>query len=315
LPDEYDDDGDYDSYQLSPHERAYLINAHVERERQRKEQEEQEARRRALEEQKWQKELDQRQKEDEAPRKGLEEERERRRQLQVFQLLSDMQLDSDDPEQQQQKRAHSRDRSRSCHGRSSSPARTIPISTSDGRIPSPKPQTQDRPQPPLVPQYDEKHVEAASVLQRYFRIHQSIRAIKSVTVEFDTLRQSFAFPSVISFQKPYSSLGNDVINVAAVTPSSIAHDPDSKVKIPKLAFNSTNYDLHAYTEALDKLLVKLDGVESWGDPYVRTRRRGVVKQIEEEQASVDRFWRASWLKHIEQRGEWAEGDMPVDTEI
>lgn len=289
LPDEDDDEDYYDARQLSPHERAYL-NAHrnqelIERERRRREQEEAEARRRAAEEQKWQWELDRRQKEDEATRGRIEEERERRRQQQQ--------------QQKQERRSHS-------------PVHTIPITTADGRVPSPiSSQQQQAPHQP-TPQYDEKHAEAASVLQRHFRIHQSIRAIKSFASEFDTLRREFTYPSTISFQESSST---DVINVATVSPSSAVRsssdDIDSNVKMPKLAFNSTNYILHAYIEALDKILVKLDGVESWGDADVRTRRRKVVKQIEEEQAFVDTFWRTSWLKHLEEQAEWVDGDLLV----
>ncbi|KAJ3564817.1 hypothetical protein NP233_g8037 [Leucocoprinus birnbaumii] len=274
LPDEYDDDDNYyDAYQLSPHERAYL-NAHrnqelMERERRRREQEEAEAeaRERALEEQKWQQELDRRQKEDEAARKRM------------------------DPEHV---------------------AGQLPRPTSL----SPPPNEPPRQPTPPAPQHDERHVEAASVLQRHFRIHQSIRTIKSLSAEFDTLRREFTYPSILSFQDSSSS-SNDAINVPAVSPSSVTRsnenenedDTDPNVKIPKLAFNSTNYSLLAYNDALDKLLVKLDGVESWGEADVRTRRRKVVKQIEEEQAFVDRFWRTSWLKHIETQGEWVDGDM------
>ncbi|KXN83530.1 hypothetical protein AN958_01261 [Leucoagaricus sp. SymC.cos] len=158
-------------------------------------------------------------------------------------------------------------------------------------------------------------VEAASVLQRHFRIRQSIRSIKSLTSDFNTLRRKFTYPSTISFQKPSSPpTSNDVINVPAIS----THPDDATnledASIPKLAFNSTNYDLRAYIEALDKLLVKLDGVESWGDPEVRTRRRAVVKRIEEEQVFLERFWKTSWLKHIEEQGEWVDGDMPMGEE-
>ncbi|KXN91220.1 hypothetical protein AN958_01918 [Leucoagaricus sp. SymC.cos] len=96
------------------------------------------------------------------------------------------------------------------HARSPAPW-TVPLST---RTPSP----------------NENHVEAASILQRHFRIRQSIRSIKSLTADLNTLRRNFTYPSTISFQ----NLGD--------------------AGMPKLAFNSTNYDLHAYIEELDKLV-------------------------------------------------------------
>ena len=156
----------------------------------------------------------------------------------------------------------------------------------------------DRKAPSTQEQYTRRHVEAASVLQRFFRIRQSIHAIQSLISEFNALHTSFTYPSTISFQNP-SSPSADVVNVAAVDPSSGSDDIDCNTKIPKLTFNSTNYGLLAYNDALDKLLIRLDGVESWGDPGVRERRRNAVKQIEKEQGLVEKFWKMSWLKHVE----------------
>jgi len=148
-------------------------------------------------------------------------------------------------------------------------------------------------------QYTGKHVEAASVLQRLFRIRQSIHTIQSLISEFSALRASFTYPSIVSFQSPSSS-STEVISVAAADPSSVPDDIDPSTRIPRLAFNSTNYSLLAYNDALDKLLVKLDGVESWGNPGVRRRRKNVVKQVEKEQGLVERFWKISWLKYGDQ---------------
>jgi len=152
--------------------------------------------------------------------------------------------------------------------------------------------------PSMQEQYTRKHVEAASVLQRFFRIRQSIHAIQSLISEFNALHASFTYPSAISFQN-HSSSSAYVVNVAAVDPSSGSDDIDPNTRIPKLAFNSTNYGLLAYNDALDKLLIKLDGVESWGDPGVRKRRRDAVKQIEKEQGLIEKFWKLSWLKNAE----------------
>lgn len=62
----------------------------------------------------------------------------------------------------------------------------------------------------------------------------------------------------------------------------------------KLAYTSTNWALHQYTDALDKLLLALDAVESWGDAGVRQRRREEVKMVEREAARVDWYWREAW---------------------
>jgi hypothetical protein len=332
LPDEYEGEDEYDLYQLSPHGRAYLDarrnHARLERERQQREQEVAEGRIRELEEQQWQQELNRRQKGDEEVHRRMEEERERQRKFQVQGFHFTFPTVTDIPQQQQQMHEDG----------ALSPKRSIPISTPDGRIPSPRPSeaptqrpvspAQEPPRQPAFPaleQYSEKHVEAASTLQRCFRIHKSIRRIQSLSSGFDTLRCNFTYPSIISLQKPnLPPTTSDVIDVTAVSPSTLATpniddslDMYARVSVPKLAFNSTNYTLLAYREALDELLVKLDGVESWGSPGVRTKRRAVVRQIEEEQAFVDRFCRTSWLRHLKEQGESVDGDLPaeIDTDM
>ena len=75
---------------------------------------------------------------------------------------------------------------------------------------------------------------------------------------------------------------------------------------PKLAYSSTNYALHAHIESLSKLLLQLDGVQSWGQASVRDRRKGVVKEIEGELARIERYWKAVWRDHVLQRDEDAQ---------
>ena len=71
----------------------------------------------------------------------------------------------------------------------------------------------------------------------------------------------------------------------------------------KLAYTSTNYGLHAYSESLLKLLMQLDGVESWGDANVRKRRRAVVKEIEGEVSRVDAYWKNAWRDYLREKEE------------
>ena len=71
----------------------------------------------------------------------------------------------------------------------------------------------------------------------------------------------------------------------------------------RLAYTPRNHALHVYTDSMDKLLMKLDGVESWGDEDVRKRRRDVVKAIEEEASSLERQWMNAWRLYINNRKE------------
>lgn len=80
----------------------------------------------------------------------------------------------------------------------------------------------------------------------------------------------------------------------------------------KLAYTSPNAPLHAYTEALIRLLNRLDAIESGGDRTVRERRREVVRGIEKEAEGVERWWRDVWrgwvargkeVSEVEEKGE------------
>ncbi len=45
---------------------------------------------------------------------------------------------------------------------------------------------------------------------------------------------------------------------------------------------------------LNRLLVDLDAIESWGEPSVRERRRGVVSVVEAEAGRLERGWKRVW---------------------
>ena len=80
----------------------------------------------------------------------------------------------------------------------------------------------------------------------------------------------------------------------------MSSDGDSDIR---LAYTARNHALHEYTDSMDKLLMKLDGVESWGDEEVRKRRRDVVKAIEGEASSVERQWTNARRLYINNRKE------------
>ncbi|GAA5854874.1 hypothetical protein JCM8547_004104 [Rhodosporidiobolus lusitaniae] len=78
-------------------------------------------------------------------------------------------------------------------------------------------------------------------------------------------------------------------------PSTLTFTPTSTSLSPKLAFTSENAPVHAYEEALTKLLVELDGVDSLGEEEIRKRRKGMVKEVEGELERVEReVRRGAW---------------------
>jgi len=297
LPDEeYDPADDWEYSQLGPRERMYLEAQRRRQllERQQREQEaaqRREAERRRAEEQRWHEQLERRQREEDARRRAIVEEQRRLQQ----QRREEARLREE--AERQNRKPISRPSSAAPNGRprrASGPTE-IPIQ-SDSPAPSSRPQTPPLKSPTPQPQYDERHEQAATVLQNHFRIHKSFTTIHGLEKEFDDAKARFTFPSSIDFQNP---AGEGTITVPAAPPADDApalmdvDQPDGK-----LAYSSANYGVHAYAETLLRLLTKLDGVESWGDRRVRMARRAVVKRIEEESARVERWWKSSWREHV-----------------
>jgi hypothetical protein len=66
----------------------------------------------------------------------------------------------------------------------------------------------------------------------------------------------------------------------------------------RLAFTPTNVPIRSYDEDLNRILTKLDAVESWGQKKVRQRRRDVVRNVELEAARIETVWAEVWKRYI-----------------
>ncbi|PPQ90288.1 hypothetical protein CVT25_013114 [Psilocybe cyanescens] len=148
----------------------------------------------------------------------------------------------------------------------------------------------------------EEQNEAASRIQKRYRIHASLQSLDNLATQFETLKRNFVYPRTIDFQKPGSEGGH--ISVGAYRPPSDFDNEDDVQPMDvdgsegKLDYTSTNYALNSYMDSLDKLLMKLDGVESWGQKEIRLKRRSVVKSIEKEASKVDRYWKQTWVDYL-----------------
>ncbi|KAF9054237.1 hypothetical protein BJ165DRAFT_1337765 [Panaeolus papilionaceus] len=168
---------------------------------------------------------------------------------------------------------------------------------------SPRPPTPKKFEPVVV--YGADHQEAAKI-QRQYRIHQSFKALSQYAKQFEELKKNFVYPCNIDFQQAGQDEG--IITVRATHPPSdynrdlpMEDEETSPVSEGKLAYTSTNYNLHQYSDSIDKLLIKLDGVESWGCKGVRDRRRSIVKSIGREAARLDWYWREAWQDYVRQQ--------------
>ncbi|KAG6827692.1 hypothetical protein H0H92_010730 [Tricholoma furcatifolium] len=179
---------------------------------------------------------------------------------------------------------------------SSPPYFHVPISSpSEEEAMPPRSQSHSPPAvEPVQPRHSlEEQNEAATKIQTAFRVYRALASLKDLETQFDTLVNSFSLPSVIDFQ---GSEGPISVSVPAVLPTDPAGDT------PKLAYDSTNYALHSYTESLNRLLIKLDGVESWGDPSVRRSRRRTVGKVEAEANRIDMYCKSVWAAYAADSG-------------
>ena len=64
----------------------------------------------------------------------------------------------------------------------------------------------------------------------------------------------------------------------------------------KFAYTQSNTTVHAFVESLERLLLRLDGIESEGSVEVKDRRRAVVKAVEKELERVESWKVAEWQR-------------------
>ncbi|KAG6857015.1 hypothetical protein H0H87_010687 [Tephrocybe sp. NHM501043] len=202
-------------------------------------------------------------------------------------------------EEQRREKLKQEQRSRQAQNRHYRPSHSPPRSRSPHEIHIPTnspPTTSVSERSPLLPAeqaqprytLEEQH-EAASKLQKAWRAHIALSNLRKLEKEFDDLRKSFKLPTVVDFQDPNQGIIS--VTVPDDLPDNTADD------VPKLAYNQTNYSLHSYVEALNRFLIRLDGVESRGDANVRNSRRCIVGRVEKEANSIEMFGKKVWATH------------------
>jgi hypothetical protein len=161
-----------------------------------------------------------------------------------------------------------------------------------------------RSQSPPESLYTERHESAASCIQLKWRIHRSLRTVNNVSLEFQTLKSGFEYPDVIDFQMPRSEEGHISVHIPSDVEEVEVGEGEASVEVdephPKLAHTSGNYPIHSYMEEMEKLLMRLDEIESWGDEGVREKRRAVAREIGKESAKLERYWKQVWLDYVEE---------------
>jgi hypothetical protein len=132
----------------------------------------------------------------------------------------------------------------------------------------------------------------------------ALTKIHALRAEHANLRASFSFPPtldyVLSTTTPNAKLlvtlsTNDMPHPTVIAPydASLSLNREGK-----LAFTPTNAPLHGHVEALNQLLLQLDGVDSAGEESVRNARREAVQLIEGELKAIEQRWMSIWTKTV-----------------
>jgi hypothetical protein len=159
----------------------------------------------------------------------------------------------------------------------------------------------------------QEQTNAATKIQSFYRSRKALSTISQLEAKFEALRHSFTLPEVID----YFSADGDVITLKADTANLSAHLEISSesTSYARLAFTPTNVPIRAYDEDLNRILGKLDAVESWGERKVRERRRDVVRKVELEAARVESIWVEVWRKFVEKAEEKVSAVLVDEPEI
>jgi hypothetical protein len=168
----------------------------------------------------------------------------------------------------------------------------------------PQPQPESTSQTPKPRPSVEEQEKAARRIQQQYRTHVAKRTLDQVASDFEKLKNSFVYPRSIDFQRP-GAPGEHVNVPANRPPSEFDKAPEEGEGVPmtidgqegKLGYSSRNYPLHSYMDALDKLLMRLDRVESLGNKDIRAKRRAIVNEIEKEASKLERYWKQAWADY------------------
>ncbi|CAK5271066.1 unnamed protein product [Mycena citricolor] len=148
----------------------------------------------------------------------------------------------------------------------------------------------------------EQREEAASTIQRAFRVYRALRTISDFEMRFEAIRREFCPPTTLEYIVDGQVVSVPVPQVLSAIRSDAVPSDDVEqeaARTPKLAYTAPSRPIHGHLDALSKLLIALDGVESFGDKHVRERRKSVVGRVEQEARAVEIWVRDVWASQLQ----------------
>lgn len=174
------------------------------------------------------------------------------------------------------------------------------------------PVPEPRSESPPKPVYTEKHEAAASLIQQKFRVYKSLRMIDSIASEFRTLKSGFVYPETVDLRMPGSEQGHVTVRLNRSESDKV--EVDLEENQPKLAYTRANYAVYTYANTMEKFLIRLDELESWGDKDVRQKRSLVAKEVGKEWATLKRCWMLGWIEKQGGKAGQAKSKANIETE-
>ena len=151
-------------------------------------------------------------------------------------------------------------------------------------------QKNQQPIPPVRFAVTDKEVAAAARILAFYRVQKALERVNAVRAQYDVLRRDFVFPTQLDFVDP----GNSDRLLTVNCPGDLPETHPNVDSNYKLACDPANAQLHCYSDSLNRLLVSLDEVESWGQNAVRGARQALARRIEDEARLLERRVNAVW---------------------
>lgn len=132
---------------------------------------------------------------------------------------------------------------------------------------------------------------------------QALTSIVELSTQFEQFKSAFSPPPHLDYR---GATSDDLITIPVssesfVLASSIPSHPEDAEDTPEisgsnpgLAFTSNNKAVLEYIENLNRLVDKLDGIESGGHESVREQRKQMIRNVEAEAQRMDRWIATVW---------------------
>ena len=159
----------------------------------------------------------------------------------------------------------------------------------------------------MTPEATPERIRAAMAIQEFYRNRlarrQALSSIAKLSTQFEQFKSAFSPPPQLDY---HGATPEDVVAirvspesfVQALSTSPSSGDTEGATETlestPRLGFTSNNKVVLEYIESLNRLVDKLDRIESGGHPSVREQRKQMIRNVEAEAQRMDRWIAAVW---------------------